>query len=1234
MSNTHDFSVAAVSGGDDNELARHRRQGHIPFNPNCLECAKGRSVFQHRRDKGDRKEVSIQADFAFLKTSGEIATDELPGSVKILVSTEMMSRCIGYVVVGEDVEAARRQIVAWLQHFGLTSKAVSIDVHTDSERAVGEIIGSSTGRYTFAVRRASPQQHRSIGSAERAVRELKESFSVLRADLNAQGLDVTFSHENLVDVSTYLALCNNHFSTSRGSDRSPLEMVSGRKLSKPVSTLFGAQVLAEIPDSIRQHSPLSTRNVECTFIHMGLERGPVVQGLIRVDGKAELMRFVARNIRAISPLRWDLNSGQGVLTQFDTGTVGSRPQIVNDSGTAPADMSQLPPEELRKLKGQSLPAPSQPKLVLPESSSVRKKSGELRLAPAVPLARSNVVVTPQEVPAEPSRVSVTPSPTSPADTADVAIGSPESSERTSPDVSRFEPTRRCPACESGMEAPGIRHNKECRKRFAEFEEQRRKERRVEPALSPESPVVVPQVQVPVEEVDEELVPAPESARRQPETQVEYTRRFKRKAETDREQLEREIREDSEELLQTNMDFDWFWVGSGEPVLVASLGTLEGPASFAPATSPEMFSGSLDSVCFNRGNEHDFVKMRLGGQDVLVWKPDSIIDDQSLQELDLEQGFKGMQEEVRNLEHCKTGRIITQSELDDMKKAVPNLRLIQSRWVAAYKSSERVRTRIVAKDFNRGSSARSLGFSSPTPSIESVHLVLAMAATRKMLLRALDVSHAFMHSPLGTGVHVALKMPLSISFPSGEATYYLLEKALNGLRDASLAWLQLLTFTVEHVGLWSDSLEPCVYGGQIVKDGHEVGFCLCVVYVDDILLLSTTKEAEEHVVATLSSVGVSGGAVFFERSLVRSLSRQQQALSLSSCEAELYGLQSVCQESVAFGRLVHRLLFALHEIDEPEEVVIWLESDSSSALQLVRSMDVPRRSRHIEIRLHWLREQMREGLLKLRHRSGVENPADLFTKCLSAKAFYKHRYALGIVVPDGLTAELAELRELSVLQQVLTQGSSIAIVELCCSEHSNLRKVCEVSKVPYIGVVAKVQSSGTLSRVSVCIRQWKNSSCPPWVHIHASTPCGSGSPLRNFNPDSVTDKDQEWDEIINAIGGYFKHADSCSFELPERNTIWSRPETVNLLQSFDMRHEALVRLCKTGCQNKDGIPIGKTLKFVSNSAWFALNLHSKLSTCTCQTHAELYQINYTETAFYNRKLARYILIAVKHASKKS
>ena len=95
MRSTQNLSVSAVTGGEDDEIARRRRQGHIPFNPNCLECAKGRSVFQHRRDKGDRKEVSIQADFAFLSMKGEVVADELPGSVKILVLTEMTSRCSG-----------------------------------------------------------------------------------------------------------------------------------------------------------------------------------------------------------------------------------------------------------------------------------------------------------------------------------------------------------------------------------------------------------------------------------------------------------------------------------------------------------------------------------------------------------------------------------------------------------------------------------------------------------------------------------------------------------------------------------------------------------------------------------------------------------------------------------------------------------------------------------------------------------------------------------------------------------------------------------------------------------------------------------------------------------------------------------------------------------------------------------------------------------------------------------
>ena len=64
-------------------------------------------------------------------------------------------------------------------------------------------------------------------------------------------------------------------------------------------------------------------------------------------------------------------------------------------------------------------------------------------------------------------------------------------------------------------------------------------------------------------------------------------------------------------------------------------------------------------------------------------------------------------------------------------------------------------------------------------------------------------------------------------------------------------------------------------------------------------------------------GISGGVVFCEGALVRSLARQQQSVSLSSCEAELYALQMVAQESVAFSNFCHRVYTGIGEMRERE-----------------------------------------------------------------------------------------------------------------------------------------------------------------------------------------------------------------------------------------------------------------------------------------------------------------------------
>ena len=79
------------------------------------------------------------------------------------------------------------------------------------------------------------------------------------------------------------------------------------------------------------------------------------------------------------------------------------------------------------------------------------------------------------------------------------------------------------------------------------------------------------------------------------------------------------------------------------------------------------------------------------------------------------------------------------------------------------------------------------------------------------------------------------------------------------------------------------------------------------------------------------------------------------------------------------RVLQRLLLGIGEA-APETIVnVLLESDSASALQLIHGVDIPKKSRHIEIRLLWIRSQIERGVVRMKHRAGSENVSDLFTK---------------------------------------------------------------------------------------------------------------------------------------------------------------------------------------------------------------------------------------------------------------
>ena len=130
-------------------LEQHRLQGHVPYDPRCTICARGKSTFQHRRRREGQLETEVQADFGFLTTRGELVDEEADGTIKVLVLTELSTNCVGYVVVGQDARTVKNSICKWLDHFGLASSTSSVVLHTDAERAVSELVGTSSEKIPF-----------------------------------------------------------------------------------------------------------------------------------------------------------------------------------------------------------------------------------------------------------------------------------------------------------------------------------------------------------------------------------------------------------------------------------------------------------------------------------------------------------------------------------------------------------------------------------------------------------------------------------------------------------------------------------------------------------------------------------------------------------------------------------------------------------------------------------------------------------------------------------------------------------------------------------------------------------------------------------------------------------------------------------------------------------------------------------------------------------------------------
>ncbi len=76
-------------------------------------------------------------------------------------------------------------------------------------------------------------------------------------------------------------------------------------------------------------------------------------------------------------------------------------------------------------------------------------------------------------------------------------------------------------------------------------------------------------------------------------------------------------------------------------------------------------------------------------------------------------------------------------------------------------------------------------------------------------------------------------------------------------------------------------------------------------------------------------------------------------------------------------------------------------DKESALRLVRNPEFHQRTKHIEVKCYFIRDEQKEGRVDVRHVYYVGKLADLFTKPLASPRFRHLRKRNGSVfIPDS------------------------------------------------------------------------------------------------------------------------------------------------------------------------------------------------------------------------------------------
>nr|GEZ20949.1 copia protein [Tanacetum cinerariifolium] len=250
-------------------------------------------------------------------------------------------------------------------------------------------------------------------------------------------------------------------------------------------------------------------------------------------------------------------------------------------------------------------------------------------------------------------------------------------------------------------------------------------------------------------------------------------------------------------------------------------------------------------------------------------------------------------------------------------------------------------------------------------IEAIRIFIANAASRNMTVYQMDVKTAFLNGDLKEEVYVS--QPEGFVDPNHPTHVYRLKKALYGLKQAPRAWYDTLSRFLLDNSFSKGAVDPTLFTRKIGKH-----ILLVQIYVDDIIFASTDPKDCDMFSNEMSSK--------FQMSMMGQMSffLGLQSTTISTTEAEYIAMSGCCAQILWMRSQLTDYGFDFNKIP--------LYCDNRSAIALCCNNVQHSRSKHIDIRHHFIREQVERGVVELYFVSTDYQLTDIFTKALPRQRF--------------------------------------------------------------------------------------------------------------------------------------------------------------------------------------------------------------------------------------------------------